>query len=130
MDTQVREAATTLPPAPTAPRDARRFVTATLTAWSAEDAIDVVQLLTCELVTNAVLHVRTAIDLRLVRSDGSLRVEVADRSPALPRSPRYDDDEATTGRGLNLVEALATRWGIEPGDGAKTLWFEVAAEAA
>lgn len=124
MDTQVNEAATSLPPAATAPREARRFVTSQLAAAAPSDLVGVVELLTCEAVTNAVLHARTNIDLRLVQSAERVRIEVADRSPVLPK-PRLYDDEATTGRGLQLIESLAAAWGVVPGEQSKVLWFEV-----
>jgi anti-sigma regulatory factor (Ser/Thr protein kinase) len=124
METQPYQAATVLPPVPTAPREARRFVTTTLQRWHADDVCDVVELLTSELVTNAVLHARTSVTVRVVRCDDAVRVEVADGSPAVP-TPRLYSDDAVTGRGLQLVESLAERWGVEAGGGAKTMWFEV-----
>ncbi len=124
METQPYEAATVLPPVATAPREARRFVTTTLQRWHVDGASDVVELLTSELVTNAVLHARTPVSLRLVRRDGGLRVEVVDGSPALPTARLYSDD-SVTGRGLQLVESLAHRWGVDPGQEAKTMWFEI-----
>jgi anti-sigma regulatory factor (Ser/Thr protein kinase) len=127
METQVHEAATVLPPAATTPREARRFVTTTLAQWStAPDGAEVVELLTSELVTNAVLHARTSITLRVRRNGSAVRVEVVDTSPALPTARLYSED-AVTGRGLQLVESLARAWGVEPGQGTKTLWFEVEA---
>lgn len=124
METQPYQAATVLPPVPTAPREGRRFVTTTLQRWHIDEMCDVVKLLTSELVTNAVLHARTAVTLRVVRCDGAVRVEVADESPAVPAARLYSDD-AVTGRGLQLVESLADRWGVEPAEEAKTMWFEV-----
>lgn len=114
----------TLPPVATAPREARRFVTGFLDDGASEEVVGVVELLTCEAVTNAVLHAGTEIDLRLVQQPRCIRVEVTDRSPALPR-PRVYDDEATTGRGLQLIQSLACSWGVEPRSGEKVLWFEV-----
>lgn len=124
METQPYEAATVLPPVPTAPREARRFVTTTLQRWHVDGVCDVVELLTSELVTNAVLHARTAVCLRVLRNGDAVRVEVVDGSPALP-APRLYSDDSVTGRGLQLIESLAERWGVEPGQGEKTMWFEV-----
>jgi anti-sigma regulatory factor (Ser/Thr protein kinase) len=100
-------------------------VTTALARWSATgDSADVVELLTSELVTNAVLHARTGITVRVVRNETGVRVEVADTCPTLPTTRLYSED-AVTGRGLQLVESLATAWGVEPGQGCKVLWFEV-----
>jgi anti-sigma regulatory factor (Ser/Thr protein kinase) len=125
MDTKAREASTVLPPAPTTPREARRFVTTTLAEWStADDCAEIVELLTSELVTNAVLHAGTAIVVRVRHVGTSVRIEVVDSCAALPTARLYSDD-AVTGRGLQLVETLAHAWGVEPGQGSKTLWFEI-----
>jgi anti-sigma regulatory factor (Ser/Thr protein kinase) len=106
-------------------RTARRFIADTLQRWSCAHARDVVELLTSELVTNALLHAGTAIELRL-RGDGtSVRIEVADGSSLSP-TPRHYGDEAQTGRGLLLVEELATDWGVDRGDEGKVVWCEVA----
>ena len=55
-----------------------------------------------------------------------MRVEVHDDNPALPTLGPADDEAAESGRGLRLVDALATRWGAEPcpSDG-KDVWFEL-----
>lgn len=118
-----------LPGAATSPRLARRFVDDALASWSLDELRDSVELLTCELVTNVVLHVRGDLVLRMVRLHERLRVEVVDTSPLAPRVAYAadDDHEAATGRGLLLVEALAADWGVAPSDKGKTVWFEVAA---
>lgn len=107
---------------------ARRFVERTLRMWEVDDQhLDDAVLLTSELMSNAVLHART--DVRLtVRSqeDGTLRVEVADENPRLPISVA-PPDEAQSGRGLWLVETLATAWGVERLPEGKTVWFELGA---
>lgn len=86
-----------------------------------------VALLTNELVTNAVLHARTRIGLRISRLSGRLRVEVGDASrQVLAIRPRNLD--AQTGRGLELVDSLAISWGVEQdADNGKVVWFEVEA---
>lgn len=107
---------------------ARRFVERTLRMWEVDDEhLDDAVLLTSELMSNAVLHART--DVRLtVRSqeDGTLRVEVADENPRLPISVA-PPDEAQSGRGLWLVETLASAWGVERLPEGKTVWFELGA---
>lgn len=120
-----QQAETLLIPAASSARAARGFVDATLRAWSCREAVDLVVLLTNELVTNAVLHAGTRIDLRISRVSGALRVEVGDasRQALAVRSPDLD---AQTGRGLSLVDALSRRWGVDlVADDGKVVWFEV-----
>jgi anti-sigma regulatory factor (Ser/Thr protein kinase) len=105
-------------------RAARRFVVHSLHARGAEDLGELAELLTSELVTNSILHANTAITVRLTVIDQRLRVEVVDHSLAQP-SPRHFGVEAATGRGLELVEMLASSWGVDMGDGGKTVWFEL-----
>jgi len=83
------------------------------------------QLLT-EVVTNAVLHAGTPLRVVLEQdvSSGRLRCEVSDDSPARPRLRRHST-EATTGRGLQLLDRVASAWGVEPLAAGKTVWFEV-----
>jgi anti-sigma regulatory factor (Ser/Thr protein kinase) len=81
-------------------------------------------LLTSELVSNVVLHARTPVELTVRSAQGVLRVEVGDHSPQLPIVKDYDRT-AVTGRGLQLVAALADRWGVEPSDNGKVVWFEI-----
>jgi anti-sigma regulatory factor (Ser/Thr protein kinase) len=81
-------------------------------------------LLTNELISNAVLHARTDMELRLSRSDQRVRVEVHDGNTRQP-SAAVPPQDATSGRGLLLVEALADRWGIEGTTNGKVVWFEL-----
>lgn len=82
-----------------------------------------------ELVTNAVLHGREPIVLRLARSEECLRVEVEDGSPVSPSFSMLDPT-AVTGRGLMLISAASDRWGVEPVAGGKQVWFELLAGGA
>ncbi len=114
-----------LPAHPRSAREARQFVAAQLENGYARHS-DTAQLLVSELVTNAILHARTRVCVRVVRRNGRVRVEVVDHSQTATRGRRYSS-EATTGRGLGLVEALADEWGVDvdPSGGGKTVWFEV-----
>lgn len=106
---------------------ARTLVRELLEGWPAS-LVDDAQLLVSELVTNAVLHAHTGVTLGLRVGAGRLRVEVADGSLDRPR-PRHPADDAVTGRGLLLVDALSSAWGAELREGGKVVWFEVAVDA-
>lgn len=103
---------------------ARRFVGETLRHWDCEDLLDTVNLLVSELVTNSVVHADSAADIAVVLKPDAVRIEVSDRGPVIPSVTDADED-ATSGRGLAMVEALASSWGVTPGPGGKTIWFEV-----
>ncbi len=109
---------------------ARRFARDVLRKWREGDSTDVVQLLVSELVTNAVLHAGSKIEVAVRHRGEWLRVEVVDESPVLPGARDFDND-AATGRGLALVDMLADDWGVEPiEDDGKVVWFEVPAAHA
>lgn len=105
---------------------ARRWARGVLAAWDA-DALEweLSQLLT-EVVTNAVLHAQTPVRVVLEHdaASGRLRCEVSDGSPVLPRVRRHST-QATTGRGLRLLDSVATSWGTQRSAAGKTVWFEV-----
>lgn len=103
--------------------EARRWVRARL-AGAAPAVTDTAVLLTSELVTNAVLHAGTEVAVRAGETAGGVRVAVEDRSPA-PPAPRRFEPDATTGRGLVLVEHLASRWGVDAGPDGKVVWVEI-----
>lgn len=86
-------------------------------------------LLTSELVSNALLHARTQVDLLLVMAASALRVEVHDSSRRQPQLRAAAPPDATTGRGLLMVDALAERWGIDGTADGKTVWFELPVNA-
>ncbi|MEU2237834.1 ATP-binding protein [Streptomyces sp. NPDC018338] len=90
------------------------------------DAEDVL-LLVSELVANALLHGEGLRSLVLRLTGDGLRIEVTDRSPALPAIQRPSDATRPGGHGLLIVDRLARRWGAEPVDGGKCVWLEVAA---
>ena len=107
-------------------RAARRFVTQALSDYDDEgDLTDTVTLLVSELVTNAVIHAGSDVEVVVRLTATAARIEVTDTSASAiaPRDAAADED---SGRGLALVETLAQRWGVRPApDGGKTVWFEV-----
>ncbi|MBV7669153.1 ATP-binding protein [Streptomyces halstedii] len=123
-----REFTVLLSPTRRGARLARLLATAHLADWglSSEPAAHIV----AELAANATLHGRVpGRDFRLslaVRDEKLLRIEVTDtRSEQLP-TPVASADDAESGRGLLIVEALADRWGVERGPvPRKTVWAEL-----
>ncbi|WP_179278649.1 ATP-binding protein [Actinomadura mexicana] len=113
-----------------APRAARRAVRDVLDGWGvAEGDVEVAVLLTSEIVTNAVRHVREelrgdgVVKVRVRVMDGLLRVDVTDPEPGLPRLVAASDTDEGH-RGMAIVAASADRWGWHPGPGGgKTVWW-------
>nr|WP_221471472.1 ATP-binding protein [Amycolatopsis umgeniensis] len=86
------------------------------------------ELLTTELVTNAHEHADGVTELRVSVPTGRdvVRVEVDDHRPQLrPRRVAKQDPASAHGRGLALVEAISTQWGVDTGAGYKTVWAEI-----
>lgn len=105
--------------------EARRFVRDALAATAAPvDVVDAAVLLVSELATNVTLHARTDVQVIVRFVDGVLWGEVRDWNARLPQA-RLAPADATTGRGLTLVDAVATRWGVESEDDSKMVWFTV-----
>lgn len=124
-----RAVARTFEPSPESPRLARRFVGDALDDLGAPGAFESAVLLVSELVTNAVLHARTDVEVVVATTDDeSIRVSVVDRSPAMP-AQRSFSATAGSGRGLHLVESMASRWGVTSKDDGKEVWFEIDLDA-
>ena len=118
---RARTAGEVLEPLLQAPALARAFLRRTLAGWGAERFVDDALLVVDELVANAVLHAGTEIELRLALRADRLGVAVADRSRERP-SLEYADGAAERGRGLLLVDAVATDWHVLPRrDGGKVV---------
>lgn len=107
---------------------ARRFVTSVLRDWQVhEDVVDTAELCVSELVTNAVIHSRTTSTVTVRRDQEYLIVMVQDRGGVGPVHRAEDmDPEAISGRGLSLVDALASAWSAEHNADGTTVWFELA----
>jgi DNA-binding NarL/FixJ family response regulator len=118
------EVATKFDAAPASAGQARRVATAAMRQWGAGELEDVVNLLVSELVANAVRHTNSDIEVVVLRLAESVRVEVHDRSSAVPEA-RVAGPDAESGRGMALVESLASRWGVDARPDGKSVWFEV-----
>lgn len=114
-----------LPPEPESVGAARRALRDQLAAWGADELDFVATQALTELATNAVIHAHTEFTVTIVWSGDLLRVAVQDGSLKLPRQRGYAVD-ATTGRGLALVDRLCQSWGVDRDGAGKTVWFEVA----
>lgn len=115
-----------LPPAPESVAAARAWVVGVVEPVVGPEEAATVSLLVSEVVTNVVLHARTACGLSVRRVGDHLRIEASDRCDRLPDSVPSDDPLASSGRGMMLIEALSSSNGvIANADGGKTVWFEV-----
>jgi anti-sigma regulatory factor (Ser/Thr protein kinase) len=108
--------------------DARGFVRERLRGYS-DEIVQMAELLTTELVTNALVH--GAYDpIVSIEADGDrVRVEVYDSDPNVDLTPQWGDPRRTSGRGLAIVEALATSWGVEEKWNGKIVWFDLVLKA-
>jgi anti-sigma regulatory factor (Ser/Thr protein kinase) len=88
------------------------------------DVLETVSLLVTELVTNAILHARTPLRLVIETHPDHVRVGVEDASQSQPEVHHYGTD-AVTGRGLALVEQLASSWGVNGTLTGKVVWCEI-----
>ncbi|GAA3082838.1 ATP-binding protein [Streptomyces rectiviolaceus] len=92
----------------------RKITGAHLRLWRVPEATaDNVILAVSELVTNGIQHGHGAVGLKVICSDGALRVEVTDGNPRPAQLAEADDDDLS-GRGLFLVAVLAHNWGVSP----------------
>lgn len=115
-----------LPSDTMAAREARRRVVQLLADRCPLTTVETAALLTSELVTNAVVHGAPPVELRVELAEQVVRVEVhdgADDPPVLRQAGPSD----AGGRGLAIVDALASRWGAQRRDEGKALWFELPA---
>lgn len=111
---------------PEALSSARHMIRAAVRAWGAGSRADEVELAADELVTNALMHTDggAIVTIRVLTGpERRLRVDVEDRSSALPRR-RDAGESGVSGRGLMLVDQLADRWGVESRGTGKCVWCE------
>ncbi len=91
-----------------------------------EDLAEIATLAVSELVTNAIVHTGSPVQVRVLTAPGAVRVEVEDRGLQTPVR-RVHADASGTGRGLALVDDTVGRWGVVELEDGKTVWFEVGA---
>ncbi len=106
------------------PRRARRFVAERLEGYD-QGLVENASLMASELVTNSIRHATGRITILLDIADGAVRIAVSDAGPSTP-VVRHPSPEDPSGRGLQVVAALADDWGmtVDHGDG-NTVWFSL-----
>ncbi len=114
-----------LPRSPTSPRRARRLTLDWLLDVGSADAGHIGALVVTELVTNAVVHGDAPISLELARISGAVRISVFDAGTQLPQRRDPNRGMNAGGRGLEIVDRLASRWGSEPSAAGKVTWAEI-----
>ncbi|PKV89068.1 SpoIIE family protein phosphatase [Streptomyces sp. TLI_146] len=111
---------------PEALSSSRHMIRAAVRAWGARERADEIELAADELITNALMHTDggAIVTVRVLAGpERRMRVEVEDRSSALPRR-REAGDSGVSGRGLMLVDRLADVWGVESRGSGKCVWCE------
>jgi anti-sigma regulatory factor (Ser/Thr protein kinase) len=109
--------------------EARALVTSYLEERRMPEALVLdAALATSELVTNALVHGRSPVELRMRIEGPEVLIEVRDRATYQPRKLRPDElDEH--GRGLQIVAAIAVRWGTRPTEYGKAVWCVLSARS-
>lgn len=100
-----------------------------LVGWGGHGQCEVAALLTSEIMTNAIVHggphrPGEGLGLNVQVFTARMRVELGDRSLRMPQ-PRVGNHAGESGRGLVLVDAMATRWGVVPTEDGKVVLFEL-----
>jgi CheY-like chemotaxis protein/anti-sigma regulatory factor (Ser/Thr protein kinase) len=103
---------------------AREFVRRCLVAWGVGHVVDEAALVVTELAANAVVHATSPYEVRLSRSNGVIRIEVADGDIGTPE-PQPFSAVAEDGRGIVIVSALSASWGIDARPHGKVTWAEL-----
>jgi anti-sigma regulatory factor (Ser/Thr protein kinase) len=116
---------TRLEPVPASAGDARRLVRAALAEVGESEAVSSAELAVSELVTNAILHAATAVQLSINVTDLTVTIAVRDWHPRLPLQ-RPPSLTATTGRGLALIAAVTDAFGVDTEKPTgKSVWFRL-----
>jgi CheY-like chemotaxis protein len=113
-----------LPHDPAAAGRARDWVRSALLEWGLDELVDDALLVVSELVGNAVTHAASSCRLSVSRANDSVRIEVTDRGEGTPQ-PQPQDSMAEGGRGLVLIGAMSSAWGVEDVPEGKKVWAEI-----
>jgi len=113
-----------LDPVPSATAVARDLVDEACTRWRLGEVADVAALIATELVANAVQHAGTPMTFAVTRRSTYLHLACRDRSRVVPRR---DGADASSGRGLLIIESMAIGWGFSLTEDGKVVWATVCA---
>jgi serine/threonine-protein kinase RsbW len=105
---------------------ARQFASRVVADAGLSHAVHDVALATGELAANAAEHAASGFEVVVLVAEGSIRIEVSDRSGELPVKPDVDE-YAERGRGIALVELVSDRWGVDVTPDGKRVWAEISA---
>ena len=123
-DVDLRREVLAVPAEPSAVPVVRAWAVRTARTWGDEECADAVALVISELVTNALLHGSPAVRVSLRHAGRVLFVEVFDGGH-VPPARRVAGEDEENGRGLLLVDAMASRWGYRTTDDGKAVWVEI-----
>jgi len=112
-----------LPPLPVAATLAREFVRRCSSDLEAPDVLDAMVLCVSELVTNALDHAVPPYQLTVTLATDRVRIEVADASLRLPVL-RAASSISERGRGIFILDCVASQWGVDATRAGKTVWAE------
>jgi anti-sigma regulatory factor (Ser/Thr protein kinase) len=121
----VQEAEVEFAGGPSSVPAARRFARDVLEGAGADEDHWLAVQIVSELATNAVVHAGTAFLLNIAYDDATTRISVTDGRPLARAVVRRFSSEATTGRGLRLIQTLGRSWGVDQTASAKTVWCEI-----
>ncbi|MFD4629181.1 ATP-binding protein [Streptomyces sp. NPDC058284] len=105
--------------------EVRKALREFLRHWGKPGRSEIAELLTSELVTNALVHTDHDAFVTATVGPRGLRVEVRDMVGSHPEPRVPDADSGTNGRGLVLVQSLADAWGVRAHGVGKVVWFEL-----
>jgi anti-sigma regulatory factor (Ser/Thr protein kinase) len=112
-----------LPAHPRSAREARQATKASLHSWGLEQFADDAALLVTELMSNAVRHAHSSVEVAISLLPGAVRVEVSDSDPGSTVARVAASEDAESGRGLEILQSLASRWGMSAHPRGKTVWL-------
>ncbi len=112
-----------------APKAAREFVADIVGRWGYPALVTDAALVTSELATNAFLHAVSDVTLTISRRAGAVRIALVDAHPRDPER-RPPSGRRSGGRGLAIIDAIATQWGVGRIGDRKVVWAELPADDA
>jgi anti-sigma regulatory factor (Ser/Thr protein kinase) len=114
---------------PHAPSEARAWISHVLETWDASAISETANLLTSELVSNAVRHAHSGPSITAAMVDGFLEVGVSDGlADQIPQVGSATNRTVVGGRGIAIVEALSADWGVQVHPEGKQVWFRIRAD--